>query len=111
MDLTQGSPQSKDFIDLMSHPKEEEEADAEGEAPRGSHHPIGGNGIKKEDIVPSYDFVPIRPLGTSTQSSNHDSTPNIGAISRPWNSDSKSSSSTPNIRVRLPFLALVCACF
>ncbi|KAF7819544.1 bromodomain-containing protein 4 [Senna tora] len=98
MDLTQGSSQSKDFIDLMGHPKEEEEVDVEGEARRGGHHSIGGNGIKKEDIVPSYDFQPIRPLGTSSQSSNHDSTPNLGAVSRPWSSDSKSNTTTAMIR-------------
>ncbi|KAI9075567.1 hypothetical protein K1719_042473 [Acacia pycnantha] len=97
MDLTQGSSSGKDFIDLMSHPKEEEGADAEGEAPRGSHHPIGGNGIK-EDIIPSYDFHPIRPLGASTQSSNYDSNPNMGGISSSWNSDSKSNFSTPILR-------------
>lgn len=97
MDLTQGSSSSKDFIDLISHPKEEEGADVVGEVRRGSHHQIGGNGIK-EDIIPSYDFQPIRPLGASIQSPNHDSNPNMGGISRSWNSDSKSNFSTPTLR-------------
>ncbi|KAI4348187.1 hypothetical protein L6164_008941 [Bauhinia variegata] len=97
MDLTQGSyqTQSKDFIDLMNHPKEEE--DDYDEAHRATHQ-IGGNGIHKEEIVPSYDFQPIRPFGASTLSSSHDSPPDLTGFSRPWNSDSKSNSSTPIIR-------------
>ncbi|KAJ7970798.1 pollen-specific leucine-rich repeat extensin-like protein 2 [Quillaja saponaria] len=91
MDLTHGSSQSMDFIDLINHPKEEDDNDEDG-AHHGSHQ-IGGNGIKKEDIAPSYDFQPMRPLGASTQFSNYDSTPNLGAYSRSWNpTDSKSNS-------------------
>ncbi|KAJ7974612.1 proline-rich protein 2 [Quillaja saponaria] len=97
MDLTDGSSQKKDFIDLMNHPKEELDNDSDDEAHYGTHQ-IGGNGIKKEDIVPSYDFQPIRPLGASTQFHNYNSTPNLGTYSRPWNSSDSKSSSTPIIR-------------
>ncbi|KAK7381423.1 hypothetical protein VNO78_34099 [Psophocarpus tetragonolobus] len=105
MDLSHGSSatpppqqqqqqqQSKDFIDLMKH-----------EAPQHHHHhhhhlddyedeeeKTRANGIAKDDIVPSYDFQPIRPLATSA--------PNFGAaFSRPWNSDSNSNPSPPIIK-------------
>ncbi|KAI4350657.1 hypothetical protein L6164_005091 [Bauhinia variegata] len=97
MDLSQGSSQtqSKDFIDLANHLKEEEKDNGEAHL---ATHQIDGNGIRKEDIVPSYDFQPIRPLGASTLPSSYDSAPNLTGISRTWNSDSKSNSSTPIIR-------------
>ncbi|KAK7271649.1 hypothetical protein RJT34_27725 [Clitoria ternatea] len=98
MDLTGhgSSTQTKDFIDLMKpqqqqhhhnrHEKEEEEYD-DDEA--------RGNGINRDDIVPSYDFQPIRPLSAS----NYDSAPNLSAaFSRPWNSDSNSNSSPPIVK-------------
>ncbi len=51
MDLSAGS-QSNDFINLMS--------------PEDDHLTAGGGmGSKKEEIVPSYDFQPIRPTGSS----------------------------------------------
>ena len=53
-----------------------------------------GNGISKDDIVPSYDFQPIRPLAASN-SNNFDS----AAFSRPWNSDSNSNASPPILKV------------
>ncbi|TKY50464.1 vacuolar protein sorting-associated protein 27 isoform X1 [Spatholobus suberectus] len=97
MDLTHGSSTSqhgKDFIDLMKppqqehHHREEDEEEEEEEKAR-------GNGINKDDIVPSYDFQPIRPLAAS----NYDSAPNFGAaFSRPWNSDSNSNASPPIIK-------------
>lgn len=95
--------QSKDFIDLMKEPPQNqhnhhhhhlEDEDEEEKASR-------GNGISKDDIVPSYDFQPIRPLAASN-SNNFDS----AAFSRPWNSDSNSNASPPVIKVtfsRLPF--------
>lgn len=108
MDLTHGhgsssssttQSQSKDFIDLMKEPPQhhhhhhlEDEDNDEEEKAR-------GNGISKDDIVPSYDFQPIRPLAASN---NFDS----AAFSRPWNSDSNSNASPPVIKVtfsRLPF--------
>lgn len=99
MDLSKGSSttQSKDFIDLMSHPQKEEEEDQSG-------HGGTGSGIdKKEDIFPSYDFHPIHPflgVGGSPPSSNFDSAPsNLGGSSRPWSSaESKPKTASP-IRV------------
>ncbi|XAR58212.1 hypothetical protein NMG60_11026625 [Bertholletia excelsa] len=77
MDLS-NSKSSNDFLDLMN-PQEEH---------------IGGG--KKEDIVPSYDFQPIRPIGASQQP-NLDSDNGGGA--RVWNSaDSKTSTAGIGIR-------------
>lgn len=81
MDLTHGSSTNKDFIDLMKQEPhhhlqdDEEQQDQEQKSSR-------ANGITKDDILPSYDFLPLRPP-------NHDSAPNFAAaFSRPWNSDS-----------------------
>ncbi|KAL2335731.1 hypothetical protein Fmac_016944 [Flemingia macrophylla] len=85
MDLTHGSSSTaqKDFMDLIKPEPhhhlqdDEQEHDQEQTSSR-------ANGIAKDDILPSYDFQPIRPL-------NYDSAPNFGAaFSRPWNSDSVS---------------------
>ncbi|XP_057983861.1 extensin [Malania oleifera] len=64
MDLSSAS-QKNDFIDLMN-PQEEH---------------IGGG--KKDEILPNYDFQPIRPLGSSLPS-NLDA--NSAGGSRAWNS-------------------------
>ena len=108
MDLSRGSSQSnKDFIDLMKHPKEEDnEPEAEdNEVP-------SDNGIKKEDIVPSYDFQPILKLGgASTHSSHYDSAPNLTAFSSGWNSDSMPMSSSSVGRVRFSSLILIVVLF
>ncbi|KAJ0113736.1 hypothetical protein Patl1_02806 [Pistacia atlantica] len=66
----------KDFIDLMNNPQHEEED-------HDLNNGIGigiGIGIKKEEIVPSYDFQPIR--GGLSQSLNFDS----ASTARVWNS-------------------------
>ncbi|KAG6720009.1 hypothetical protein I3843_03G038500 [Carya illinoinensis] len=92
MDLSQGSPetQSKDFIDLMKHPEEEEE-----EVDHNTHHTlqIAGarmDGIdKKEEILANYDFQPIRPVGVvvpPSRSPNFDATPVLAG--RAWSSAS-----------------------
>ncbi|KAK7316463.1 hypothetical protein VNO77_35518 [Canavalia gladiata] len=92
MDLTHGSStQSKDFIDLMKPQQHDQE---EEEQHHHHHHHLDedearGNGISKDDIVPSYDFQPIRP--------NYESAPNFGAaFFRPWNSDSNSNTTIKN---------------
>ena len=104
MDLSRGSSQSnKDFIDLMKHPKEE---DNEPVAEDNEVH--SNNGIKKEGIVPSYDFQPIRKLGgDSTHSSHYDSAPNLTTFSSAWDSDSKDISSSSIGRVRFSVLIVV----
>ncbi|KAL5572768.1 hypothetical protein UlMin_022365 [Ulmus minor] len=93
MDLSQGSsPQSKDFIDLMNPPREEEDQ---------SIHGGTGNGIsKEEEILPNYDFQPIHPVasfgGASSHSPSFDATPNLGGSTRAWNSgDSMPKPSSP----------------
>ncbi|VVA96052.1 unnamed protein product [Arabis nemorensis] len=55
MDLSSSSPPSTDFIDLMNNSSDSQEDDHR-------KHRIGDNGLesKKEEIVPSYDFQPIR---------------------------------------------------
>ncbi|XVF18239.1 hypothetical protein REPUB_Repub11eG0004300 [Reevesia pubescens] len=67
MDLTSSSSSSppessnKDFIDLMNHPQNEDNHN------QGSgFSSAANNGINnKEEIFPSYDFQPIRPVSTS----------------------------------------------
>ena len=83
MDLSQGSssPQTKEFIDLMSHNNNnntvhtyhhnshhvDEEEEQEDEDRRLGH---GGNvNFTKDDILASYDFQPIRPLAGAASSS------------------------------------------
>lgn len=114
MDLSQGSsPQTKDFIDLMNHPHQEEEEEEENQ----SGHGGSGNGInKKDEIFPSYDFQPIRPIasagaglgGGSSQSPNLDATPSIGGSTRAWNSGDSMPKTAALIRVitNKPFLFL-----
>lgn len=98
MDLTHGSStaqqHSKDFIDLMKHePPQQQNHHREEDDDEEEEENARGNGINKDDIIPSYDFQPIRPLA----SSSYDSAPNFGAaFSRPWNSDSNSKVTFPN---------------
>ncbi|PSR87560.1 Filament-like plant protein [Actinidia chinensis var. chinensis] len=81
MDLS-NSQSNNDFIDLMN-PKEEH---------------IGGGGGKKEVIVASYDFQPIRPI-VAAQQSYLDSA-NVGGT-RVWSSaDSKTNTNTTGIGIR-----------
>ncbi|KAM6550043.1 hypothetical protein CsatB_021719 [Cannabis sativa] len=90
MDLSHqaSSPQRKDFINLMNHPQEKEENLS------GGGHGGNENGLNKnDDIFPSYDFQPIRPIagstlggGASSHSQNFDATPSIGGTTRAWSS-------------------------
>ncbi|KAJ4831505.1 hypothetical protein Tsubulata_004737 [Turnera subulata] len=94
MDLTSPSHQSlgssspkhstKDFIDLMNPPQDD---DVQHQHHNHNHY----NGINREDILPSYDFQPIRPLDSSS------TTTAAAAVGSPtvrsWNSaDLKSNS-------------------
>lgn len=111
MDLSQGSPatQSKGFIDSMKHPEEEEEAD------HSTHHTLQIAGArkdeidKKEEILASYDFQPIRPVGVvapPSQSPNFDATPVLAG--RTWSSasDSKLNTAAAATSTRVTFLTL-----
>lgn len=71
-----------DFIDLVN--------------PQVDHH-ISGGDSKKDDIVPSYEFHPIRPVGSSSPKSNNDSS-NVGAV-RDWNSADSKNNTDRSIRV------------
>lgn len=95
MDLSQGSAatQSKDFIDLMNHPEEEQEQEVDLHSQAHQIAGLGNNGSDQEEIVPSYDFQPIRPL---YQLSNFDSTPNPTARSWSSGSDSKPNAAANN---------------
>ncbi|XP_062106624.1 transcriptional regulator DEF1 isoform X2 [Humulus lupulus] len=82
----------------MNHPQEEEENHS------GGGHGGNENGLNKNDeIFPSYDFQPIRPIaggalggGASSHSPNFDATPNIGGSTRAWSSgDSKPQTGSP----------------
>ena len=85
MDLS-NSQSNSDFIDLMN-PKEEH---------------IGGG--KKEEIVVSYDFQPIRPIVASQQS--YLDSANVGRT-RVWSSaDSKTNTNTSGIGIRVRSLSL-----
>uniref|UniRef100_A0A5B6Z8F3 DUF1421 domain-containing protein n=1 Tax=Davidia involucrata TaxID=16924 RepID=A0A5B6Z8F3_DAVIN len=78
MDLS-NSQSNNDFIDFMN--------------PQEDH---SGGGGKKEEIVPSYDFQPIRPIG-ATQPSNLD--PSKVGATRVWSSaDSKINAAGVGIR-------------
>ncbi|KAL1356402.1 hypothetical protein HN51_008421 [Arachis hypogaea] len=110
MDLTHsGSSQSKDLIDLINnnnHNHKHNNTDDEDERVESQleHHRqetlnnnLNGIGVTKDDIIPSYDFQPIRPLAAS--SPNYDSAPNLAASAafstRSWNSDSNANTSPP----------------
>ena len=68
---TQHQQQSKDLMDLMNHEELEQQQQQIGNDDYNVN-------IKKEEMVPSYDFQPIRPL-SSDQSA------------RPWTSSSSDS--------------------
>ncbi|XP_039011750.1 basic proline-rich protein-like isoform X2 [Hibiscus syriacus] len=72
--LTSSSPpqnSSKDFIDLINHPRNEDIHN------QGSGFSAGNDGINnREEIVPSYDFQPICPVSTSLDVP--------GVINNPW---------------------------
>lgn len=82
MDLSNSQNNNNDFIDLVN--------------PQVDHH-ISGD-PKKEDIVPSYEFHPIRPIGSSSPKSNVDSS-NVGAAARAWNSADSKNNTESSIRV------------
>ncbi|XP_050381410.1 vacuolar protein-sorting protein bro-1-like [Argentina anserina] len=87
MDLSQGSSQhNNDILDLMNNSQEEE------------HQVSHANGLsKKEEILPNYDFQPIHPI--TSQSQSVDATLNLGGgggSTRAWNSpESNSNTNTP----------------
>lgn len=81
MDLSNSQNNNSDFIDLVN--------------PQVDHH-ISGD-PKKEDIVPSYEFHPIRPIGSSSPKSNVDSS-NVGAAARAWNSADSKNNTESSIR-------------
>ncbi|KAM2682804.1 hypothetical protein EV1_044505 [Malus domestica] len=108
MDLSQGSKQQQhqndDFIDLMkmnTNTNNSRRKDGGGE----EEHQVGGtgngNGISKkefQEMLPSYDFQPIRPVvGASSPSRSFDAAPNLGGgATRAWNSgESKSNTASP----------------
>ncbi|CAN4082413.1 unnamed protein product [Withania somnifera] len=72
---------NNDFIDLVN--------------PQVDHH-ISSSNLKKEDIVPSYEFHPIRPIGSSSPKSSMDAT-TVGAASA-WNSADSKNNTESSIR-------------
>ncbi|XP_058778637.1 transcriptional regulator DEF1-like [Vicia villosa] len=92
LNLSHGSPapSTNDFIDLIKHPRHHQQQQVldEDDDDQQQHEEIDSssthnNGIKSADIVPSYDFQPIRSLP--------DSSPNFGSsFAKTWNSDSNS---------------------
>ncbi|GAV70247.1 DUF1421 domain-containing protein [Cephalotus follicularis] len=87
MDLSSSIQNSKDFIDLMNQPPQQDDEEEDNNSSTS-----GVNG-RKEEILPSYDFQPLRPLVNPDVAS----TANLGA--RPWNSsDSKLNSAASPIR-------------
>lgn len=97
--LSSSSHNGKDFIDLMNLPQEENhQRQRSGVIDDGA----GDNGFdsQKEEIMPSYDFQPIRPISGLSQSATN----LAGSVNSPrvWNSaDSKPNSASP-VRVE-PF--------
>ncbi|XP_030530906.2 protein transport protein SEC31 [Rhodamnia argentea] len=103
MDLaSQGSAQSKDFIDLAtehhhhhSYPEEELDHAAVHGGRNGSTGDDGDDGVKREEIVPSYDFQPIRPIVVS----NSPALSFDGGSARAWGSiDSKANANAAPVR-------------
>ncbi|XP_021891978.1 protein piccolo [Carica papaya] len=92
--LSSSSHNGKDFIDLMNLPQEENhQRQRSGVIDDGA----GDNGFdsQKEEIMPSYDFQPIRPISGLSQSATN----LAGSVNSPrvWNSaDSKPNSASPN---------------
>lgn len=62
----------KDFMDLNNQPPQEDDQ---------QDVVVGGGGDKTDEILPSYDFQPIRPI-VSSQPSNFESSSSGGA--RVW---------------------------
>lgn len=78
-----------DFMDLNIHPHQEDH-----------HHDVGDGGDKKDEILPNYDFQPIRPI-VSSQLSNFESS-NVGGA-RVWSS----AEFEPNFGARVSRLHLI----
>lgn len=86
MDLSSSQKKNnpdKDFMDLNNHPPQEDD----------HHDVVVGGGDKKDEILPSYDFQPIRPIASS-QPANFESSSGGGA--RVW----LSAESKPNFGTR-----------
>lgn len=91
MDLS-NSLSNNDFIDLLNS--------------QDDHHHING-GIKGENVVPSYEFHPVRPIGTSPPNFNIDSGHVGGA--RAWNSaESKTNTVSTTVIARLYLFTCLC---
>ncbi|KAG8637806.1 YLP motif-containing protein 1 isoform X2 [Manihot esculenta] len=94
------SSSSRDFIDLMNPPQDDNQHHHNQQAQYNSNTSsnfgsVGDNGIRKEEIVPSYDFQPIRSVASSLDSS----VVSLGAptaSSRVWNSAEFVSNSVRN---------------
>lgn len=109
------SSSSRDFIDLMNPPQDDNQHHHNQQAQYNSNTSsnfgsVGDNGIRKEEIVPSYDFQPIRSVASSLDSS----VVSLGAptaSSRVWNSAEFVSNSVRNsaalpIRVRVSVVSM-----
>lgn len=95
-----GSSPSQSKIDFIDFMKTQEDHHHVG---GGSGGGGGGNGNvnnKKDEILPNYDFQPIRHAGFSSQSPNLDGV-NAGGGSRVWNSADSKADTTTGIRVRI----------
>ncbi|PHU27749.1 hypothetical protein BC332_06081 [Capsicum chinense] len=64
--------------------------------PQADHHLTAGGNPKKDDIVLSYEFHPIRPIGSSSSKCNIDSS-TIGPA-RAWNSADSKNNTESSIR-------------
>ncbi|XP_050134573.1 uncharacterized protein LOC126610531 [Malus sylvestris] len=109
MDLSQGSAQHQhhqndDFINLMKIDSNTSNSHLEGGGEE--EYQVGGGGHgsgiynkENQDMLPSYDFQPIRPVvGASSPSPSFDAAPNLGGggPTRAWNSgESKSNAASP----------------
>ena len=86
-------PASGGLVDLMS-PDPQEEAVSHGPVHRSLHGGANGTGNGADEVLPSYDFQPIRPSSTAVSAVPVGSAPATGA----WGSlDSKAAS--PNLQV------------
>lgn len=106
---------TRDFIDLMNPPQDNNQDHHQHQSHYNSNGSsiigsAGDNEIKKEEIIPSYDFQPIRSVASSLDSS----VVSLGAptaSSRVWNSAEFVSNSVRNsaalpIRVRVSVVSM-----
>lgn len=88
MDLSRSPNTTTDIFDLLNPQEKHNDT---------STTTTVANKELKQDVLPSYDFQPIRPLTTASSTNNIEPTNTNASVARVWNSaDSKPNPSTTN---------------